>query len=46
MDQFYPTGRPLAMQILIFFPWNPAAGKFAGEKIYFDRKAMQVLGGE
>src|SRR3954452_14140072 len=23
-----PTGNPMRLQILIFFPWNPAAGKF------------------
>src|SRR3954468_17194498 len=36
-----PTGNPVRLQILIFFPWNPAAGKFAGEKIFFDRKALE-----
>ncbi len=35
-----PTGKPVALQILIYFPWNPAAEKFAGEKIYFDRLAL------
>ena len=37
-----PTGRPVRLQILIYFPWNPTAGLFAGEKIYFDRKALEA----
>ena len=35
-----PTGRPVRLQIIIYFPWNRAAEKFAGEKIYFDRSAL------
>ena len=35
-----PTGRPVRLQIIIHFPWDPAAGKFAGEKVYFDRTAL------
>ena len=35
-----PTGKPVRLQIIIHFPWNPAAGKFAGEQIYFDRSAL------
>ena len=35
-----PTGRPVRLQIIIHFPWDPAAGKFAGEKVYFDRAAL------
>jgi len=31
-----PTGRPFRTTVLIFFPWDRAAGKFAGEKIYID----------
>src|SRR5690348_189570 len=34
------TGRPVRQQIIIHFPWNPAAEKFAGERIYFDRSAL------
>ena len=34
------TGRPVRLQIIIHFPWNPAAEKFAGERIYFDRSAL------
>ncbi|HUS15646.1 MAG TPA: ester cyclase [Chloroflexia bacterium] len=40
-----PTGAPVALQILIYFPWNPAAEKFSGEKIYFDRMALEARTG-
>jgi predicted ester cyclase len=32
-----PTGRPVRLRVIIHFPWDPAAEKFAGEKVYFDR---------
>jgi predicted ester cyclase len=35
-----PTGRPVRLQIIIHFPWDPAAQKFAGENVYFDRAAL------
>jgi steroid delta-isomerase-like uncharacterized protein len=31
------TGRPVRLTVLIHFPWNAAAQKFAGERVYFDR---------
>jgi steroid delta-isomerase-like uncharacterized protein len=31
-----PSGQPVRAFILIFFPWDPAVGKFKGEKIYYD----------
>ena len=34
-----PSGQPVRLQI-IHFPWDPAAQKFAGEKVYFDRAAL------
>jgi predicted ester cyclase len=37
-----PTGQPVRLQILIYFPWHRAAEKFAGEKIFFDRKALEA----
>lgn len=41
------TGRSVRLQIMIYFPWNPTARKFAGEKIYFDRAALsEQLAGE
>ncbi|HMA37752.1 MAG TPA: ester cyclase [Chloroflexia bacterium] len=36
-----PTGQPVAMKIIIHFPWNPVAEKFAGEKVYFDQADFQ-----
>lgn len=32
-----PTGQAVRLQLIIHFPWDAAAGKFAGEKVYFDR---------
>jgi predicted ester cyclase len=37
-----PTGTPVNLKILIYFPWNPVKEKFDGEKVYFDR--MQLIG--
>ena len=37
-----PTGQPVRLQIIIHFPWDPAAEKFAGEKVYFDRAALST----
>ena len=34
------TGRQIRLTIIIHFPWDPAAQKFAGENVYFDRAAM------
>jgi predicted ester cyclase len=34
------TGQPVKLEVVIHFPWNPAAEKFAGERIYFDRSAL------
>ncbi len=31
-----PTRKKVSVPIVIHFPWNEAASKFAGEKIYFD----------
>lgn len=36
-----PTGKPVNLKILIYFPWNPTKEKFDGEKVYFDR--MQLV---
>ena len=35
-----PTGRPVRLRVIIHFPWDPAAQKFAGEKVYFDRASL------
>ena len=34
------TGMPIALQVLILFPWDPATERFAGERIWFDRGAL------
>ena len=35
-----PTGRGVALDVIIHFPWDPQHEKFAGERIYFDRTAL------
>ena len=35
-----PTGLPMALQVLILFPWDPATERFSGERIWFDRGAI------
>lgn len=39
-----PTGKPVRLQIIIHFPWDPQAQRFAGERIYFDRAALAGQG--
>ena len=35
-----PTGLPVALQVLILFPWDPVAERFGGERIWFDRGSI------
>ena len=35
-----PTGLPVALQVIILFPWEQAAERFSGERIWFDRGAI------
>ena len=35
-----PTGLPVALQVLILFPWDLATNRFSGERIWFDRGAI------
>ncbi len=35
-----PTGQRVELKIIIHFPWDEGAQKFAGERIYFDRLAL------
>jgi len=35
-----PTGLPIALQVLILFPWDPTSDRFTGERIWFDRGAI------
>jgi hypothetical protein len=37
------SGRTFAMQIIIHFPWDPAAKKFSGENVYYDSGLMSQL---
>lgn len=37
-----PTGQQVQLKIVIHFPWDEDAEKFAGERIYFDRMALSV----
>jgi len=32
-----PSGLPVALQVLILFPWDRNANRFSGERIWFDR---------
>jgi predicted ester cyclase len=32
-----PSGLPVALQVLILFPWDRATNRFSGERIWFDR---------
>lgn len=36
-----PTNQRVELTIIIHFPWNDQAQKFSGEKVYFDRLALQ-----
>jgi predicted ester cyclase len=33
-------GQRVCLLIIIHFPWDPNAGRFAGERVYFDRAAL------
>jgi predicted ester cyclase len=41
-----PTGQQVQLKIIIHFPWDARAEKFAGEKIYFDRMALVGYGAQ
>lgn len=34
------TGLPVALQVIILFPWDPATERFSGERIWFDRSSL------
>ena len=36
-----PSPDPIKGDVIIHFPWDPERQLFAGERIYFDRAAMQ-----
>jgi predicted ester cyclase len=35
-----PSGLPVALEVLILFPWDPVTERFGGERIWFDRGAL------
>jgi predicted ester cyclase len=35
-----PSGLPVALQVLILFPWDQATNRFSGERIWFDRGTL------
>lgn len=37
-----PTGQRVELDVVIYFPWNSVARKFDGERVWFDRKAMEL----
>ena len=37
-----PSGLAVSLEVLIHFPWDPAAGLFGGERIWFDRADVAV----
>jgi hypothetical protein len=37
-----PSGLPVALEVLILFPWDPVARLFTGERIWFDRGGTGV----
>jgi hypothetical protein len=39
-----PSGLPVSLEVLILFPWDRSAGRFRGERIWFDRG--QIAGGD
>ncbi len=38
-----PTGAWLRWRVVIFFPWEPGARRFRGEKVYVDGLPLQAL---
>lgn len=35
-----PSGKPVQLVVVIHFPWDASAQKFAGENVYFDQSAL------
>ena len=36
-----PSGLRVSLEVLILFPWDPAAERFSGERIWFDRGRIE-----
>jgi predicted ester cyclase len=39
-----PTGKAVKFQVIIYFPWEPAAQLFAGEKVWVDLTVLRQFG--
>ena len=37
-----PSGLAVALEVLIYFPWDPIAERFTGERIWFDRGSLEA----
>jgi predicted ester cyclase len=37
------SGLPVKLEVLIYFPWDPATQRFTGERIWFDRGAPTAV---
>jgi predicted ester cyclase len=35
-----PSGMAVSLEVLIYFPWDPATERFTGERIWFDRGSI------
>jgi hypothetical protein len=35
-----PSAKRVELTVIIYFPWNQSAAKFAGERIYFERAVL------
>ncbi|HVA85644.1 MAG TPA: ester cyclase [Candidatus Saccharimonadales bacterium] len=35
-----PSGLPVRLEVLIYFPWQPTTERFGGERIWFDRGSL------
>jgi predicted ester cyclase len=38
------SGLPIALEVLILFPWDPVTRRFLGERIWFDRGSLNPQG--
>jgi hypothetical protein len=36
-----PSGLPVSLEVIILFPWDPVTQRFTGERIWFDRGALE-----
>jgi SnoaL-like domain len=41
-EGFEPVGHPIRLDVMIHFPWDPQAERFAGERIFFDQLQLNA----